>query len=212
MVANVSTTFARQERAAFCDLALEVGPDAPTRCGEWNVKELVIHLLVRERSPLGAPGMLISPLSGLTDRAMAGLAHEPFKKLVKRLRRPSPLLLLPGADALVNSVEFFVHHEDLRRARTDWTPREIGAGASSLLWQATRVLGPGLVRPAGVPVRLVRAGTGATATLRRGDDPVVVTGVPAELVLMLYNRPTEGLVYDGPADRVDALRAADLGI
>ncbi len=208
----MSKTFARQERAALCDLALEVGPDAPTRCGEWNAKELVIHLLVRERSPSGAPGVLVPALSGLTDRAMAGLAHQPFKRLVDRLRRPAPLLWLPGADGLVNSVEFFVHHEDLRRARPDWTPRELGAGPSGLLWQATRVLGPGLVRPAGVPVRLVRAGTGATATLRRGDDPVVVTGVPAELVLMLYNRPTEGLAYAGPPDRVRALRATDLGI
>ncbi len=208
----MSTTFARQERAALCDLALEVGPDAPTRCGEWSAKELVIHLLVRERSPLGAPGMLIPPLSGLTDRAMAALAHEPFDGLVERLRTPSPFLLVPGSDVLVNSVEFFVHHEDLRRARPDWVPRELGAGASTLLWRAARVLGPGLVRPAGVPVRLVHAGTGAAATLRRGSDPVVVTGVPGELVMMLYNRPTEGLVYDGPADRVDALRAADLGI
>ncbi len=208
----MTTTFARQERAALCDLALEVGPDAPTRCGEWNAKELVIHLLVRERSLLGSPGMLIPGLSGFTDRAMDDLAPEPFEELVERLRRPSPLLLVPGTDVLVNSVEFFVHHEDLRRARPDWTPRDISAASSGLLWGAARLLGPGLVRPAGVPVRLVRAGTGATATIRRGDDPVTVTGVPAELVMMLYNRPTKGLAYDGPAGRVDALRAADLGI
>lgn len=208
----MATTFARRERAALTDLALEVGPDAPTRCGQWSVKQLVVHLLVRERSPLGSPGIVVPLLSRFTDRAMASMLDEPFEALVSRLRLPSPILRLPKADALLNSVEFFVHHEDIRRARPDWRPRDLGPDATAMLWRFAKVGGPALARPAGVPLRLVHAGTGASATLRRGDGPVVVTGRPPELAMMLYNRPTAGLEYAGPADRVAALRSADLGI
>ena len=47
---------ARRERAALCDLALVLGEDAPTLCGAWTAKDLVAHLLVRERSPLAVSG------------------------------------------------------------------------------------------------------------------------------------------------------------
>ena len=47
---------ALDERAALCDTALAVGADAPTLAGDWTVKDLLCHLLVRERSLLGAAG------------------------------------------------------------------------------------------------------------------------------------------------------------
>ena len=37
----------RSERAALCNSALEAGESAPTLCGGWDVKDLVVHLLVR---------------------------------------------------------------------------------------------------------------------------------------------------------------------
>ena len=43
---------ARRERHELCDLALTVGEDAPTLCGDWIVKDLVVHLLVRENRPM----------------------------------------------------------------------------------------------------------------------------------------------------------------
>src|SRR5690606_40060129 len=102
---------ARRERHALCDLALEVGPDAPTRCEGWDVRDLVCHLLVRERSPWGAAGLVLPPLSGLTDRAMAARAEEPFDDLVRRLRSPglSPYAL-PVVERAANTAEYFVHH------------------------------------------------------------------------------------------------------
>ena len=51
------TSLARRERHALCDLALELGPDAPTLCGDWTTRDLLAHLLVREGSPMGSPGM-----------------------------------------------------------------------------------------------------------------------------------------------------------
>ena len=58
------TTFVTTERDALCDTALEVGEDAPTLSGDWTAKDLLCHLLVRERSLIGAPGIQVPFLSG----------------------------------------------------------------------------------------------------------------------------------------------------
>jgi hypothetical protein len=58
-----------------------------------------------------------------------------------------------------------------------------------------------------------RSDTGATATLHRGSHAVEVTGLPSEIVLLLYGRrETRGLVLDGPKEQVARLRWSDLGI
>ena len=36
---------------ALCDLFEEVGPDAPTLCGDWTTRDLAAHLVMRERRP-----------------------------------------------------------------------------------------------------------------------------------------------------------------
>ena len=49
--------------------------------------------------------------------------------------------------------------------------------------------------------------------LSAGDDPVVITGEPAELTMFLFGRHQHtGLKFEGPQDRVEALQAGDLGI
>lgn len=209
----MSTSVARAEREGLCDLALSVGASAPTLCGDWDVRDLVAHLLVRERSVIGAPGIVVKPLAGLHDRAVERTAREDLATLVRKLRSRRGFLTLPGVDELVNTLEFFVHHEDIRRAQPDWQPRELDSRTSATLWKAISISGKGLVRPAGVPVTIRNADTGQTSVLRRGDSPVVLTGRPAELVMFIYGRrQTVGLEFDGPADSVERLKAARLGI
>ena len=112
---------AQTERAALCDLALQVGEDQPTLCGDWTVKDLVVHLLVREGSPAAA-GILVSPLSRLTDLESRRLGRRDFAVLVEKLRparrcgRRTPSR---GWTRLLNTLEYFVHHEDIRRAQPD---------------------------------------------------------------------------------------------
>ncbi len=205
---------ARRERLALCDLALVLGEDAPTLSGDWTAKDLVTHLLLREHSPLGAPGLVIPPLSRLTDLEMARIGRKDFTVLVERLRgRGLTPYALPVVDRFVNTLEYFVHHEDLRRAQPGWTPRELDRADESALWSAIRVFGRGLVRPAGVPVRIRRTDTGAEATLRRGGDPAVLAGMPSEIVMFLYGRDQHrGLAFTGPDQHVDRLRGAGLGL
>ncbi len=207
-------SLARRERRDLCDLALALGEDAPTLCGDWTAKELVTHLLVREHSPLGAAGIAVPLLSGLTDREMTRVGRKDFTVLVEKLRTPGLTpYALPAAERLLNTLEYFVHHEDLRRAQPGWAPRELDPRDESRLWSAIKVAGRGLVRPAGVPVRIRRSDTGAEAALRHGSDPVVASGLPSELVLLLFGRDqVRGLELEGPADRVATLRKADLGI
>ena len=204
------TTFARRERGALCDLALTVGPSAPTLCGSWTVRELVVHLLVRERRPWAAPGILVPALSGLVDHASAALTRRPFEELVETLRTPPAPVRIGAVERTVNTMEFFVHHEDIRRAAPDWASRPLDARDEADLWRSLGMIGRGLVRPAGVPV--VASDGNRTVTLRRGERPAIVSGPVGEVALFLFGRKqVAGLTFDGPAATVAALRDAPLG-
>lgn len=206
-------SLARRERRELCNLALTLGEDAPTLCGDWDAKDLVVHLLVRESSPLGAAGIAVPALARLTDREMERVGRRDFAVLVERLRRPGLTpYALPPVERLFNTLEYFVHHEDLRRAQPGWEPRTLTGEDETRIWRAITVAGKGLVRPAGVPVTICRSDTGDTSSLRGGADPVVVTGLPSELAFGLFGRDqVRGLEFAGPADRIARLRRADLG-
>jgi len=211
-------SMSRSERAALCNTALEAGELAPTLCGSWTVKDLVIHLLVRERDPLGAPGILVPRLERLTDRSARRLASQDFSSLVERVRNGPPRwspMALPALDRAVNTLEYFVHHEDIRRAGVDWKPRELTEREQRAIWKSISVAGKALARPAGVPVEICWPGDDGdrTAVLRKGEDPAVVSGAPAELALFLFGREQHsGLEFAGPEGSVRALRKGDLGV
>lgn len=207
-------SLARRERAALCDLAIELGEDAPTLSGDWTAKDLVVHLLVREYSPIGAPGIAFGPLSRLTDLEMRRVGRRDFTDLVERLRRRGLTpYSLPLVDQVANTLEYFVHHEDLRRAQPHWEPRTLDPADCDTLWRAVRVSGRGLVRDARVPVTVRRTDTDASATLRHGEEPVEVVGPVGEVTLFLFGREqTRGLELLGPREKVETLRSARLGI
>jgi uncharacterized protein (TIGR03085 family) len=205
---------ARRERHDLCDLALALGPDAPTLCGDWSAKDLVVHLLVRESSVLGSAGLVVGPLSGLTDRAMARVGKGDFGGLVEKLRDPglTPYALKP-VEVLANTLEYVVHHEDLRRAQRGWEPRELAPADEDAIWKAVRLGGRMLARSVEAPLRITRSDGSGSATLRRGSEPVTITGRPSELALFLFGRTqVRDLVFSGPEESISAVRGADLGI
>lgn len=206
--------FARRERHDLCDLALLLGEDAPTLAGDWTAKDLVVHLLVREGNPLASIGLVVSPLSGLTDLAMRRVGRQDFGVLVERLRDPGlTAYALRPVEVLGNTLEYFVHHEDLLRAQPGWAPRELRPADQDTIWRALRLGGPMLARSVEVPLRVRRDDGHGSFTLRRGADPVVVSGAPSELALFLYGRDQlRDLTFSGPDDAVAAVRGADLGI
>lgn len=206
---------ARTERTALCDLALQVGQDAPTLCGDWTVKDLVVHLLIREGSP-AAVGITVPQLSGLTDLASRRLAGRDFAVLVERLRGGPPIyspFRLGKVEKMFNTLEYFIHHEDIRRAQPAWSPRTLGPREEKVLWKQVAVAGKGLVRGSNVGVVLERGDTGERVVVKRAEPSVVVRGLPSELALYVYGRRDQAVVeLDGSDADIAALNGTDLGI
>ena len=214
------TSLAAAERARLCDLALRVGPDAPTLCGEWTVHELVAHLVVREANPAAAAGILARPFEPLLDRAQAKAARQDFEQLVRRVRKGPPPwspFAVPVLGNLGNIAEYAVHHEDVRRAGTDWEPRSLAPGEQDTLWRLVRTVGRGLgvQAPVGVVAERTDAST-PPVRVRRAPGPagtVTVRGEPLEVLLLLYGRQQQSVVeLDGDPADVARLRGADLGL
>src|SRR5262245_32052878 len=78
------------ERKEMCDLLDELGPDQPTLCGDWTTNDLIVHLLVRERRPDAAAGIVLKPLEGHMDKVTADLARQPFGANVDMFRHGPP--------------------------------------------------------------------------------------------------------------------------
>src|SRR3974390_679037 len=119
----VAPNLAQEERSTICDLFLEYGADAPTLCEGWLAADLAAHLVVRERRPDSGPGLVWPRLAEHTGKGRGGGAgRAPVGKRGETGRRGPPLLLRPF-DGPMNTVEFFIHVEDLRRGRHGWQPR-----------------------------------------------------------------------------------------
>lgn len=208
------TSFARRERLALADLAERLGPDAPTLCGDWKTRQLLAHLIVRESSPIGAPGIMLPPLAGLTERETTRVSNRDYADLVERVRRPALLSTasLPLFEGLANRVEHFIHHEDIRRASPGWASRVLSTKDQDALWLPLRVLGPVLVHKAGVAVTLRRTDSTSRAVLRPGRDGVTISGLPSEMVLFCNGRDESQVELTGDADAIAKLKNAERGI
>ena len=217
-------SYSREERLALCALLDKTGPDAPTLCEGWTTGDLAAHLVLREHRPDAAAGVTGGPLAGYTARVQQRIrARTPFPELVRMIRSGPPLLsvmALPGVDELANAVEFFVHHEDVRRAAPGWEPRELSSGESDMLWHRLR-MARFMLRKAPVGVELARDdavpagdGTGTAPayriTARNATPAVTVVGSPAELTMWVMGRRAAARVrLDGTQPAVTKLAEAN---
>ncbi len=204
----------------LCATALQEGPEAPTLCGGWDVRELVVHLLVREGHPVASAGIFLPPLASVRRRVENSLMQQDFTDLVTKVRNGPPVwspFSVPKLGGIANIAEFFVHHEDIRRAQDDWSPRAQSTQAEDTLWRLLTLLGraTSLQAPTGVVMRRSDM-AGAVSRLRKAPDgagDVDVTGPPSELLLFAYGRQEHCRVdLEGDPGDVEALHAASLGI
>jgi uncharacterized protein (TIGR03085 family) len=209
-------THSRDERAALTDLMAGLGPDAPTLCGDWTTRDLAAHLVVRERRPDTALGAVLPGLGGWAERTRTGLRDgTSWDELLARLRTGAPAWSPMGnslTEPAINLLEFFVHHEDVRRAQPGWGPRALPSALEDQLWSTLKLAGGLATRswPGGLTVA---APDGRSVRLRRGEPDVTVTAAPSELVLFCTGRQRAARVSaDGPADAVAALNAARFAI
>ncbi|MFG2889603.1 TIGR03085 family metal-binding protein [Streptomyces sp. NPDC048248] len=209
------STHAKRERLLFADLLESAGPDAPTLCKGWTTRELAAHLVVRERRVDAAGGILVKPLAARLERVQAEFAAKPYEELIQLIRTGPPRLspfALKQIDEASNTVEFYVHAEDVRRAQPDWAARELDPVFSDALWTRIERLSRVLGRKS--PVGLVlRRPDGRTAVAHRGTPVVTVVGEPGELTMFTFGRQAVADVeLDGDKDAVARVRQAELGL
>ena len=204
---------AQAERAALCDLLLEVGSAAPTLCEGWTTADLAAHLVLRERRlDVGMGLVLPGPFARHSTRETRRTAEQvPYERLVARIRTgpPWPIRLVDGP---MNLVEFFIHLEDVRRAVDGWAPRAGMDDLQDALWpfqkagtklRTRRVqdVGLSIARPGGQPV-----------VVRSGNRQVTVTGDPGELALFFFGRRDRSHVdMTGDPDGIREVRSAPIG-
>jgi len=189
-----------RERRQLCDLLQELGPDAPTLCAGWTTGDLAAHLVIREH------------FHHWTARRMAAEQARGWSAQLARLRGGPPLLWrTPGLRVLVNGVEFFIHHEDVRRAN-GLGPRPDLDDLEALAWRTGGYLGRRLarqirpfalelVRPDG---RRRRFGGSSSAAAR-------LQGRATELALYLSGRRSAAQVsIGGDVAAVAAITRADV--
>lgn len=189
---------------------LELGPEAPTLDEGWKVLDLAAHLVARERDLWAAPGILWGGLFGKAlDKAMERRRRQGLEHLVELIRSgPPPLWKLAPAGAHLS--EYYIHHEDVRRAN-DLGPRTDRRDLDEAL---ARLL------PASAPLLVGRLETGVDLVwnggvlYRHGPEPrVVLSGPPGEILLYLSGRRTAAQVdLEGNEEAVERLRAADLSL
>ena len=80
-------TAASRERAALVNTMRAVGPDAPTLCGEWTTRDLAAHLVLRERRPDAAAGILVPALAGYTAASSSASQAPPTGRTCWRWSR-----------------------------------------------------------------------------------------------------------------------------
>lgn len=208
---------ALDERQDLAATLRSTAASAPTLCGDWDAAHLAAHLALRERSLSEVAGRVPSRrlhafagrrLDAYLDRAGYPAVVDAFAAGPPRF---SPFAV-PALREAVNLLEYVVHHEDVRRAGPDVTPRVLPADRQMAVWQRLRTAARLTLRMARVPVRLEWPSHG-TVTVGRAADAVTVAGDPVELALVAFGRQRAAHVdYRGDEVSIQRLRTARIAL
>ena len=208
------TTPATLERQRFADELLAVGPDVDTLCEGWTARDLAAHVVLRDRRPDAMPGVLVSMFSGYTDKVQAKIADTDWDELVELVRvapKWSPTQI-DAVDRLMNTTEFFVHLEDVRRAQPNWEPRELDDEFVADLTAALRRMAKPLTRRSPVGITLAPE-DGEPIVAKDGEPIVTIRGPVGELLLFVFGRQAHARVaLEGDDEAIDRVRNASFGL
>jgi uncharacterized protein (TIGR03085 family) len=204
------------EREQLCGLFEELGPHAPTLLDPWTTHDLAAHLVLRERDLIAAPGLVVSgPWGRFAERRRLAMRDTRFADLIATIQSGPPrgFFRIGWVRHVPNLNEFFVHHEDVRRANglgARVNPpaedaalfRNVGRGS----WFLSR-------RLRGVGLDLAWSGTDKVIRARRGQPTAVLSARPGELLLFLFGRRDAADVeITGPAAAVEAVKRTRFGM
>jgi uncharacterized protein (TIGR03085 family) len=134
--------------------------------------------------------------------------RTPWEKLVEKVRQGPPLLLRPF-DGAMNTIEYFIHAEDVRRAQPDWTPRPLSPELADALW--ARVGPGGLAKK--IPATIVISSPGRSDKVAGSGPRLVLSGDPGELTLFGAGRQAAAKVeISGDSALAEQLRTTTLGM
>ncbi len=162
------------ERVQLCDLLEELGPQAPTLLDPWTTHDMAAHLVLREHDLVAAPGLVVPGVWGrFAERRQLALKQTGFGDLIATIRSgPPPGFFRIGWVRRVPSLnEFFVHHEDVRRAN-GLRPRLHPAAEAAALFRNVARAGWLLSRRlhgAGLELVWGRKGPGSHSAARASD-------------------------------------------
>lgn len=197
--------------------------------GAWTAAQLAAHLVLRERSATELLGRLPNKRAQqIAQREIDKLvASEPYEELVAAVesgpswrdaRLPVPTALiwsLPTVRERANLIEYLVHHEDVRRAKPEWAPRQLPDPLVNEIWRRLPISIRLTMRRVPLGVALAWPGHGEVRTPRakRHGTKVTVTGEPVELLLWAFGRRSVAQVtIDGDPADVDAATRAPIGL
>lgn len=207
--------FVTAERQRLVTTFERVGADAPTLCEGWSAEDLLRHLVIREIYP--HVGLFAKVPVGLADPAreqVEELNGQDYDTLLSTFRdgrqKLSPLQVAP-VDRAMNTLEYVIHHEDLRRAQNPVLGRVLTGEEQREIF--THLKGMAQMLFAASPVRIVLHAPGigditALAT-KRHKNTVTITGAPVELALFAFGRDSVADVsFAGDASDIEKVTAS----
>ena len=117
----IADDFVREREALRRTLA-EVGPDAPTACGEWTTTDLAVHVATGEVNGGWATvpfrilinrGVRMDRMAPVNAGALRFYRRRGFDWAMKRLARKPPRGHMLGPVVRVSLLEVWAHHEDV---------------------------------------------------------------------------------------------------
>lgn len=130
-----------RQRQSLCDMLAALTPaqwSAQTLCAGWDAADVAAHLIVREREPWAAAGIIVGgPLQRVTRRRYAAWKARGPQRLVQALRAGPPWPLA-GALGDGQAVEDWIHEQDIRRGGAGLATAEPDPQLAEALWRGTR--------------------------------------------------------------------------
>ena len=212
----VELCFDVMERQQLCDLLDELGPQAPTLLNPWTTHDLATHLVLREHDHLAGPGLVVPGAWGrFAEHRRLALKETRFTDLVATIRSGPPpgFFRIGWVRRFPNLNEFFVHHEDVRRANGLGPRNNPSAEDAALFRNVARAPWFLSRRLRGAGLDLVWAGTDKVVRARRGQPTACLRGLPGELLLFLFGRcDAADVEITGSPEAIKAVQRTPFGM
>lgn len=207
--------FVTAERQSLISTFERVGADADTLCEGWDAEDLLRHMVLREISPHhGLFSKVPLKAADKSRQHIGDIDSADFDSLLETFKNGrqhlSPLQFGP-VDRAMNTLEYVIHHEDLRRAQDPRLGRVLTHEDQGVIFSHLKAMAQMLYLKA--PVRVVlhspEFGDITALATKRHKDTVTVTGPPLELAMYSFGRNRADVELGGEPDAIRKFEGVD---